>query len=49
MLNYDARIKEAAKMGFKNIITSSYSKASDKKVDLNVSSIYNVKEIKKLI
>ncbi|MCQ2911173.1 MAG: DNA repair protein RadA [Clostridia bacterium] len=49
VLNYDARIKEAAKMGFKNIITSSYSKASDKKVDLNVSSIYNVKEIKKLI
>lgn len=49
VLNYDARIKEAAKMGFKNIITSSYSKATDKKVDLNVSSIYNVKEIKKLI
>ncbi|MCQ2979111.1 MAG: DNA repair protein RadA [Clostridia bacterium] len=49
VLNYDARIKEASKMGFKNMITSAYNKSTDKKVEMNTSSLYNVKEIKKYI
>ena len=49
VLNFEARLKELSKMGFENVITSSYSKDVKGNNLAKVKGIYNVKDLKKLI